>query len=252
MSTTVTKLIVAIALQLTASSINAQYTQPSQYSRWEVGAGLQGLIYQGDLTTHRLGSIETIRPGLLLFGNYKLKPQLKLQASAAIGVLSGNDAIYASPGYRRERNFTFTTLLKEFEVAAQYQLHKSYQADETLLYPYISAGLGLSILNVKTDFSKITSKLSLAEPNILVGIVADVAKGPPSTLLYIPLTVGVRKMYSPRLDMFAEAKYRLTTTDYLDGVSQAAGSTKNDKYYSINVGVVYKFYNNKGIACPKY
>ncbi len=251
MSTITNKLVVVFAIFVTQQT-QAQYSQPSQYSRWEAGAGLQALIYQGDLTTHRLGSIETTKPGLLLFGNYKLKPQLHIQASAAIGSLKSNDAVYTTPGYRKERNFVFKTKLKEFALEAQYQIHKSYQADETKLFPYIGAGLGVSFINVTTDFSKITSKLALAEPRIITGIAADIANGTPKKLIFIPLTIGVRKMYTPRLDFFAEAKYRLINTDYLDGVSQAAGNTKKDKYYSINVGVVYKFYNNKGIKCPSY
>ena len=203
MSTKLSKLLVAtVVIQFATNQAQAQYKQPSQYSRWEVGGGLSGFIYQGDLTPHRLGSIETIKPGLLLFGNYKLKPQLKLQASAAIGSLKGNDAVYSTPGYRKERNFLFTTPIKEFAIKVQYQIFKPYSEDEALLFPYISAGIGATFLNVKNDYSKLSNKLATAEPNILTGIAADVAHGTPKKIFFIPVTIGVRKMITPRIDFF--------------------------------------------------
>jgi hypothetical protein len=251
MSTYVNKAIVLIAI-IAIQKAQAQYKPQSIYSRWEVGAGLSGFVYQGDLTPRRIGSIETIKPGLTVFGNYKLKNQLRLQAAFAIGSLKGNDAVYVTPQYRRERNFAFTTPVKDFSIGLQYQIHKAYLGDEALLYPYIGVGLGVSIVNIKKDYSSLTTKLATAEPQILTGLIADNNKGTPRTIINIPLTVGVRKMYNQRFDFFAEAKYRWMQTDYLDGFSQAAGSKYDDKYYSINVGANYKFYSNKGIKCPTY
>jgi hypothetical protein len=249
----ITKPSIAFTLSLLFVQVTtAQFKQPSNYSRWEVGGGISTFIYQGDLTPRKLGSFETLKPGFLVFGNYKLKNQLRLQAAFAMGKLKGNDAKYSKPAYRQERNFLFTTLVKELSLKLQYQIHKNYLGDEALLYPYISAGIAFNFFNIKKDYSGLSTKLSSAEPQILAGIAADDNHGTPKALISLPIVVGVRKLYNERWDLFAEANYRFVFTDYLDGFSKAANPSRNDKFYSISVGAIYKFRKNNSISCPKY
>ncbi len=248
----ITKIAITVIAIILTNKAAAQFSPKNNLSKWELGAGLSAFIYQGDLTPRFLGSLETTKPGLNAFVNYKLKNQIKLQAAASIGSLKGNDAIYITPAFRKERNFLFTTPVKDFSLAAQYQIYKSYLGDEALLYPYIGAGIGFTFVNIKKDYSNLNTKLTTSEPKILSGLAIDDAKGTPRKIINIPLVVGVRKQYNQRFDMFAEIKYRFIKTDYLDGFSQSAGSKNGDKFYSINFGAIYKLYNNKGIACPKY
>ncbi len=229
----------------------AQYA-PVAYSKWQLGAGLLATVYQGDLTPKRLGSIATSKPGFTLFTNYKLIPQLTVQAALAISSLAGNDAVYTSPAYRRERNFKYGTPIRELSIKALYQLHKYYAADDDLLFPYVGVGIAITTLNVTKDYSSITTKLSTEQPSILSGIAADDAHGTPSILVSLPVVVGVRKQVHTQWDVFAELNYRLTTTDYLDGFSQAANPSKKDKYYTVAIGMIYKIKRDKGIQCPSY
>lgn len=245
----------AIKMALSVVSCTLLITSKAQTNKWskfEVGGGVSAFVYQGDLTPRRLGSFETIKPGFLVFGNYKLNNQLKVQAAFAMGWLKGDDAKYKNPAFRQERNFLFTTSVKEVSAKLIYDIYKPYKGDEALLFPYIGAGLGLNFFNIKKDYSRLTTKLTSAEPNILTGLAADDSKKLPRLLITIPVVVGVRKMVTERIDFFTELNYRFVFTDYLDGFSQAANPKEKDKFYSINVGVVYKFRKNNSIGCPAY
>lgn len=230
--------------------LQAQYNQG--FSRWEVGAGASALIYMGDLTTHRLGSIETVKPGALAFVNYKLDKRWMLQGGFAIGSLKGDDAEYANPAFRRERNFAFTSSMKEVSVKAQYNLFGDYKVEATTLSPYISAGAAVNFINVKPDYSRLTAKLSSEEPQIVAGLQQDIATGTPGTIFTIPVTLGVRKTYNEKWDLFAEGNFRYSFTDYLDGFSRSVNSKSKDQFYTINVGLVYKFQGRNALGCPTF
>ena len=240
--------ILVVLLLTTTLTVYAQ----SKYSNWEIGGGIAAMLYQGDLTTHRLGSIETVRPGFLVFVNYKLPNQLKLQLAYNQGSLSGDDSRYNNPSYRRLRNYAFATPVKELSVKLVYNLLKYSSDDEVALYPYIAAGVNLGFYNITKNYSNLSPKLTDAQPSILAGLAQDNSKTLPKRLLTIPLVVGVRKPITERLDMFTELNYRVVFTDYIDGFSKAANAKRQDKYYSLNLGVVYKFKQNNSLKCPNY
>src|SRR5262249_254776 len=78
-------------------------------SRYEVGIAGGILVYQGDLTPMRLGSFKTLRAVITLDVSRTISPFLSLRSNLALGGLHGNDAKYASPPYRQQRNFEFRT-----------------------------------------------------------------------------------------------------------------------------------------------
>ena len=221
-------------------------------SPWEIGAGGSGFIYLGDLTPNRIGAIETTKPGGLLFVNYKLHPRWILQAGAAVGSLKGDDAEYAKPTVRRERNFAFTSSMTEASLKLQYNLFNEFKAESTTLLPYISSGIAVNFLNIKKDFSGLTTKLINEEPGILIGLQQDSIHGTPNRIFTVPITLGLRKAFSERWDVFTEANFRYSFTDYMDGFSKSVYGKANDHFYSINVGLVYKFTNSRGLGCPKF
>jgi hypothetical protein len=241
-----------ILFTIVSTPVISQSKKFSTYSKFEVGGGLSAYVYQGDLTPKAYGSIKNTKPGLLLFVNYKWKPQMSLQASYNLGFLKGNDASYSTPSWRRLRNFTFKGMANEIQFKAIYQPYKNYEEDQFLIFPYVHAGLGLSFLSIQKDYSALNNKLTDAEPRILAGLSQDNQKGPARVLLTIPFGAGVRKMLTPRLDGFAELNYRYTFNDYIDGFSESANSNKKDRYYSVNIGLIYKFWKNNNIGCPTY
>lgn len=235
-------------------TIMADAQSYSTGSAWEVGAGGSAFVYLGDLTPNRIGGVETVKPGGLVFLNYKLLPRWTIQAGFSIGSLKGDDREYAKPTVRRERNFYFTSSLKEVSLKAQFNLFNESTVDATTLSPYISSGVALDFLNIKKDYSELTTKLINDEPSILVGLQADSLHGNPDKIVTIPITLGLRKSFSESWDVFTEATYRFSSTDYIDGFSKSVYGKANDHFYSINLGLVYKFGNSggSGIGCPRF
>ncbi len=224
------------------------------YSKFTVGGGISANVYQGDLTKRRMGSIETIKPGIALWGAYAINKKLSAQLSTAVLRLKGDDSKYDNPSYRRLRNFKFTTSVTEIEAKIQYSIFTNNEKDFRLLFPYISTGVGFGFYNVRPDASGLTSKLANDEPWIVAGLAQDAINGTPTNLIYIPLIIGAKKYFTPRIDLYAEANYRFVNSDYIDGFSQAAGKNNKDKYYGITVGAIYKFnkQNASKMGCPTW
>jgi hypothetical protein len=242
-------LFFGICILISSFAQGQDFNSPSP---WEIGAGASAFIYLGDLTPNRLGAVETVKPGGLVFINYRLHPRWTLQAGAAIGSLKGDDAEYAKPTVRRERNFNFTSSMKEASLKLQYNLFDEFKAESTTLLPYVSSGIAVNFLNIKKDFSGLTSKLINDEPGILIGLQQDSIHGTPKRILTVPITVGLRKAFSQRWDVFTEANFRYSFSDYIDGFSKSVYGQANDHFYSVNVGLVYKFTNTRGLGCPRF
>lgn len=249
-TSTLKKYTLLAIFSVIACCAKAQNNNP--LPRWEVGAGASAFVYMGDLTTHRLGSIETIRPGALAFVNYNLTSRWVLQAGLAAGSIKGDDAECANPAFRRERNFAFSSSVRELSLKAQYNLFNSYKVESTTLSPYISGGIAVDFFNVKIDYSRLTTKLATEEPQIVAGLQADILNGTPKKLFSIPITLGVRKSWSEKWDVFTEANYRLGFSDYIDGFSQSVASKTKDQFYSVNIGLIYKFQKGSNLDCPRF
>jgi OmpA-OmpF porin, OOP family len=224
----------------------------SKWAKLELGVGLSAFTYQGDLTTHRLGSVETIKPGILVFANYQLKSRVSLQGSFAWGALKGNDALYNNPEWRKYRALSFKSSVKELGAKFLYTFI-SRNADEAYnLTPYIGTGINIDFFNIKRDYSNFSNKFFETQPSIIEGLNQDLNNQTPKTLISIPLMVGVRRTIGERIDFFGEFNYRILFNDYVDGYSNAANPKRNDRFYTINVGVIYKFRKNNSIKCPNY
>jgi outer membrane receptor protein involved in Fe transport len=81
-------------------------------------------------------------------------------------------------------------------------------------------------------------------------LAADMSHPLPKAIPVIPIGAGIRYGITPALSVTAEASYRVTFTDYLDGFSQVANPNKDDRYYSWSIGLVYKFISSDILRCP--
>lgn len=219
-------IIAFFAFSLTA---RAQSSSPG----FEVGAHASFFFYQGDLAPD-IGSYKTPGFGVGLFGSYRFTQSLSVRANLALGNLRGDDAKYAEPAWREERNLNFSTSVTEVSGLLVWDFNRR---NRSRLTPYVFAGLGYSFLDVKPDYSKATIRLS--------DVAEDQAHAKPENMLVIPVGGGVRYALSESLSLNAEGSYRLgSQTDYLDGVSLAGTPSKNDYYLSISVGVIYSLSSN--------
>ena len=241
-----TTTIVLICFLFFTIKSNAQFYK-------DMSVGLNGgiYIYQGDLTPERFGSSATIQPGFSFFAKKPINHFLAARVHISIAKLKGDDSRYGKPEYRQQRNFYFTTPVKEFSAQLVWNIFGKNYEDNGFM-PYVFSGAGISLIGVKKDYSRVdTAFFSKNNPDVLAGIVMDNAAGTPRTLLSVPVGAGVEYSVSPRFSINFETSYRFIFTDYLDGFSQAANPKLKDHYHSTSAGLIYKFGNkDKGIGCP--
>jgi Domain of unknown function (DUF6089) len=238
-------ILLMIIIGVPTATVYAQISVP----KYEIGAGLSGYVYQGDLTPSRTGSYKTMRLGINLSAARIINRSFMVRLNVAIGGLRGDEAKYNSPEYRKERAFSFRTPLIELAPQLVWNpLGKNYA--ERGLSPYVFAGAGVSILKIKRDYSNYNAAYFGDGSDLPARIALDEAASLPRVIPVIPLGAGIRYTLSPSVSLIAESTYRLTFTDYLDGFSQAANPEGKDHYQTITVGGVYRFGGKNTLGCP--
>ena len=116
--------------------------------------------------------------------------------------------------------------------------------------PYLFAGAGMSLLQVKRDYSRLNAEYFANAPELFTGLNADIQHAPPKVLLVMPVGVGVRYYLSDKIGITAESSYRIMSNDYLDGFSQSVDPARGDHYYSHTIGIVYRLGKKNTLACP--
>lgn len=245
MNSIISKIVAIIIISLSYYSVAAQ----NNIAKYEVGVAVSAFIYQGDLTTHRFGSVETARFGINIHGSKIISPSFMLRTNLAFGSLKGDDAKYNNPAFRKQRNFNFRSPL--FEVAQLVVwnlLGKNYE--DKGFSPYVFGGAGLSFLKIKRDWSNFNAAYFGDGADLPNLIAIDAQHSLPKIIPVIPLGVGVRYGLTQNIIINAESSYRLTYTDYIDGFSKAANPTKNDHYLTISVGAIYRVGKKNRLDCP--
>lgn len=237
--------IVFFSLVLVAQKSNAQF-----YKDMSIGLNAGAYIYQGDLTPNNLGSFRTIQPGFSIFAKKPINHFLAARIHISIARLKGDDSRYSKPDFRQQRNFYFTTPVKEFSAQLVWNIFgRNYE--ERGIMPYVFSGAGVSLISVKKDHSRMNPAVFGETSEVYAGLAVDNAKGTPRALLSVPVGIGAEYPLSDRFSINIETSYRFIFTDYLDGFSQSANPKLQDHYHSTSAGIIYKFgKKDTGIGCP--
>jgi opacity protein-like surface antigen len=225
------------------------FSQLSSLPKWEAGINAGAYIYQGDLTPHRLGSIETIQPGIGISGTRIINSAFSARLLFNMARLAGNESKYKYPGWRQQRNFSFSASVKELTLSLHWNVFGT-NYDEVKYEPYLFAGAGASFVNITRNYSKVNLAYFGEKSAVQDGLVIDAATPTPRVIPVMPVGAGVRYHISDRIVLNLEVAYRLMRTDYLDGFSQSANPSFMDHYSSITVGAAYKFGNKEKYGCP--
>lgn len=237
---------IVLSLVFIALNSNAQF-----YKDMSVGLNGGMYVYQGDLAPSIFGSFKTITPGFSFFATKPINSFLAARIHVSIAKLKGDESLYHEPDYRQQRNFAFTTPVKEFSAQAVWNiLGKNYGG--TGFSPYAFSGAGVSFIRVKKDHSRLDPAVFGDGSVVYSGLVADNAHGTPRTLLAVPVGVGTEYSISDRFSVNIETSYRFIFTDYLDGFSKSASPKYHDHYHSTSAGIIYKFgmKDDSGVSCP--
>ena len=225
------------------------FSQSGSLPKWEAGVNVGAYMYQGDLTTHRYGSIETIQPGLGISGTRIINKAFSARLMFNMARLAGNESIYEYPRWRQQRNFSYTASLKELILSLHWNiLGTNY--NEVKFEPYVFAGAGASFVNIKRDYSKFNAVYFGDQSPVVSGLAVDASTPTPRVVPVVPLGGGLRYHVSPRIVLNLEGSYRLMYTDYLDGFSKSANPKMNDHYSSLTIGASYKFGSKEKYGCP--
>lgn len=217
----------------------------AQRGRWETG-GFVGLAgYLGDLNKSDWLSKEP-RLALGATVRYNATPMLVFRLSYFHGRLSGRDSHYADRAFRN-----FATTSPANEITSQVEFHlwpltdprnpRDFRASFT---PYLLFGVGLVITNSKPDFEN----MIVVKPEFAEGAEIDRNAKYANTHAVVPFGVGIKYRFAAQWTLAAEVGFRLTFSDYLDGISFAANPNKNDRYKFSGLTLSYRF-NKSATKC---
>ncbi len=229
---------ISAIMLLGAFSSNAQVKKNIDYSgffdsyyypqKYSLIAGVSVPFYFGDVCSS-LGCT-TISPGFTIGGGIKLWPRVYFGGEFnyfSLGATDKND----------DRSFTFSSKNYELLALGRYYFiediirkHNDLNKKPILFKPYGTLGIGLNYLK-PTAIGIIDS--TLYDLNTFEN------QSYPKLVLAIPVGVGFQFDVSKRVHLIAEALYRVTFSDYVDGISTTANPAVNDAYMSINLKVQY-------------
>jgi opacity protein-like surface antigen len=228
----------------------AQFAKAQFHSKWELGINLGMYTYQGDLTPTNSGSGKTPGYGFSLFANRIYSDVLSFRSSISYGKIRANDAVYAHPDWKQQRNFAFESPVLELSEMAVWSPFGRTGIAGLPVSPFLSGGIGLGFFHVSRNAESFNPEFFSGEPRVAEGLAADLATKPPVNLLVVPVGAGLRLPLTSHWSLQTEYIYRFTATDYLDGFSKSAGPDNKDQYSSLNVGMVYRFGSYGNIKCP--
>jgi hypothetical protein len=206
--------------------------------RLEVGGFLGGAGYLGDLNkSDWLTKEPKISFGFL--ARYNLSDYLALRASLLYGQLSGRDSHYADRAFR---NFTTRSPVSELAIQTEWHFLSLTQPRlprffEPTVSPFLFVGFGLTVTNPTPDMEN----MIIAKPEFVKG--AEIDRNAQFSPLHgvIPFGMGLKYRPHVRWTFTLEAAFRLTFSDYLDGISHAANPQKTDRYQFLGLTVAHRF-----------
>jgi hypothetical protein len=218
-------------------------------SRYQLGIMAGGMVYQGDLANGVQGSLRTTRPAFSLWASRRFTPSWTARLALTAGSLLGDEALFESPDFRKERALAFQTPVVELSPQIVFTPFGGLM-ERSRVSTYLTAGISLAWVNVQRDWSRFNAAYFSETENLPARIAEDMAQRPPSFVPAIPVGVGIRYKMNNRFNIHSEFTYRQTFTDYLDGFKLAGNPALRDHYYSVMVGLSYNLGQRNPLDCP--
>ncbi|QRR04285.1 outer membrane beta-barrel protein [Dyadobacter sandarakinus] len=204
---------------------------PVSAQKIELGAGLGGLNYKGDISPSV--RLRFFRPGGSLFFRYNPSQALSLRAEIMGGLITASDEHSKDP-FQQARNMSFRSRVFEGSTVAEYNF-LNYE-DRRFAFnwtPYVFGGIGL----MKFSPSPQTASYKTSS-------------------LVLPYGVGIKYQVKRPWNIGLELGARKTFSDYLDNLGgepvnndklQQGDPSLKDSYLFLRLSVSYTFYK---IVCP--
>ncbi len=219
-------------------SISSVFLRIKAQDRFEVGffGGSSG--YLGDLNKSDFFSKEP-KVAYGVIGRLNITDHFALRTSLISGRLSGRDSHYPDRAFR---NFTTTTSMTE--IAAQLEWHLWPLIQPRLSHyfapsfsPFLFVGFGLATTNPQADLEH----MIVEKPQFVQGAAIDRSADYSPIHGVVPFGLGIKYRFHPQWTLAAEAGFRITFSDYLDGIKFAGNPEKTDRYTFSGISIVYRF-----------
>ena len=231
-------LFILLAITLIGTSAFAQRKKDIKYAGFLF---YDSYYFMGPLNFHMGGAVpfysgdlcgglgcNQINPGFLLGASYKFAP----------GTYAAVDFQYLQMGATDKvasRNLSFSSTNYEFTAYVRYNfikdiILKHYHMDQKprFIKPYMKLGIGIVNYN------------PVAVQNYPTNIDTSIVEGTHGNIaLIIPVGLGLSFNFSNKVAVLLDVNYRYTLTDYLDGVSERAGTGNKDAYLTANLTLSY-------------
>lgn len=192
----------------------------------EAGISFGGAHYFGDLNTKDALN----RPGIAIGAFYKKQfdGYVGVKVAGHFAQVSYADKYNTNNAFAYNRNLSFNSNIYEFTFQGDFNFFKYYPSDPRYIFtPYLTFGIGLF------GYSPYAYESPNNNTKYYLRQLGTEGQGwqavdPPGKVNFqpykpiafcFPLGVGVKYSLSPSINVFAEAVYRLTDTDFLDDVS---------------------------------
>lgn len=196
---------------------------------------LGGTNYVGDLVEPDYGYFPETKLSYGLFLRRHLSPNLAIRANLIGGEFTGDDDNFSS---RANRGFSFETTMTELSVLGEFDILGKRRVTEDglrqIISPYVFVGGGLVFTEPRTTFNR-------SLPALENEIQADINADAPTTNLILPIGAGLKFDLSEKVTLGLELGYRLTNTDFLDGVSNSGNMDDNDGYWNGGLTLSFRF-----------
>lgn len=201
-----------------------------QAQKIEVGGGLGGMLYKGDVAPALNPRFISLAGGV--FFRYNFTRSFSMRAGGTLGGFRGEDS-YSSDPLQQARNFSFKTNIGEVYIDAEYNFLNYKPSPKAVNWtPYVFGGIGLC------RFSN--------------GVIRT------GGVVTYPLGIGVKYEIKRPWSIGAEFGTRFCRNDYLDGLADLtfgrsvaktaqANPALSDSYSYIALTLSYTFYK---IVCP--
>lgn len=197
--------------------------------------GLAGMInYYGDLQPRRL-TLKNPKFAYGAFLQYNYNEKWSLRLNGLVSALDGADADYPD---RLRRGYSFESNLRQLTTAIEwFPFGKKERDAEDYLQKnhalYLSAGGGLALVHTRTQ--------GLPENSL------DLKRGSYEIPVIIQAGIGYKWDLNQFTNMGIEYIFHTSTSDYLDGISEAGNPDVRDWYNYIGLSVSYVLRTNKKI-----
>jgi hypothetical protein len=214
-------------------SLKAQYA-------WEFGSFIGVSSYLGDLSTSPVPTVNNSNFGFGICSRYAFNYQWSIRSGIYVSNLKGDDFSSGDSWRETTRRAEFTTRISEVSVIAELEpfgkeRYLGGRGFKKLISPYFFAGLGVTIIKPKPDFTD-----SKGSDSYKTKILMDQNAQYSNMRFTIPMGVGVKFDLSELWNIGLELGARTPFTDYLDGVSEAGNPDRKDWYFFSGITVFHR------------